>query len=391
MPQRGVPGACAGFQVHRAHAQLATLVCGERGQVALRVGEELGVREPGHRSHRHARPEGASGLAHGFAVLERREQGGIPLWGLTEVMGLHVQGQILKEGPRRESEPAFDALGHPGHVQHVGHRRQAVDVRHVRPHGLAQARGIQPAGQLQLAEGVATTKVEDGFLAGGVQPPCRVSGEAFGHPRRRLDDTARPDGLAPVGLVHGLVEQHLRQPLAHLPRHRPAVARRVDEHLAAHQPGRSPEVGGFVLAEHHADVALPKFFLGVEHQHLKGPFQLAAKHRRQGVRLALEHAGDLACDLVSLAVMVHLEIALLKHLPLERAVLHPVLAERHIHAVGELGAGLGVDESEDPQPTQDSKDSTRAHSTRNYAPWCILSRATPLASRPTSWNMEMVG
>ena len=87
--------------------------------------------------------------------------------------------------------------------------------------------------------------------------------------------------------------------------------------------------------------------------------------------------------------MVHLEVALFKHLPLERAVLHPVLAERHVHAVGELGAGVRVGGSEDPQPTQDSKDSMRAHSTRNYAPWC-LSRATPLASRPTSSNMEMV-
>ena len=390
VPQRGVPGAFAAVQVHRAHPQLTAFVGRERRQVALWVGQELGVRKPGHRPHRHARPEGTPRLAHLFAVEEWREQVGVPFWRLSKVVGLHFQGQILEERPRRKAEPALDALGHPGHVEHVGHRRKTVDVRHVRPHGLSEERGIHPAGQLQLAEGVATTEVEDGFLADGVQPPSRVTGEAVGHPRRRLNDVARPDGLAPIGLVHGLVEQHLRQPFTHLPHHGPAVARGVHEHLAAHQPGGPSEVGGFVLAEHHANVALPEFFLRVEHQDLKRPFQLTAKHRCQGVRLALEHAGDLACDLVSLAVMVHLEVALFKHLPLERAVLHPVLAERHVHAVGELGAGVRVSGSEDPQPTQDSKDSMRAHSTRNYAPWCILSRATPLASRPTSWNMEMV-
>jgi hypothetical protein len=49
--------------------------------------------------------------------------------------------------------------------------------------------------------------------------------------------------------------------------------------------------------------------------------------------------------------MVHLEVALLEHLPLKRAMLHPVLAEGNIHAVSELGASFRMDGSEDQPPT----------------------------------------
>ena len=86
--------------------------------------------------------------------------------------------------------------------------------------------------------------------------------------------------------------------------------------------------------------------------------------------------------------MMHLEVALLEDLPLERAVLHPVLAERHIHAVGELGTGVGW---VDPRPT--TNPGQQGLDVRTFCPITphgAYSRATPLASRPTSWNMEMV-
>ena len=76
--------------------------------------------------------------------------------------------------------------------------------------------------------------------------------------------------------------------------------------------------------------------LRFEDQNLNGPGEASSKHGCQGFCLFAQDARDLACELVSLSIVVDLKHALLEIIPFESAMLHAVLAELHVESIGEL-------------------------------------------------------
>ena len=256
---------------------------------------------------------------------------------MTQMVGADFCSQVGQVKARGQSEPTFDAPGDACHVEHVGHGGQAVDVGHVRPNGLTQHSGLPSGTLVKPAKCPHLTGVEDERFTFSVQSACGKPSRSLRHPLRNLNEVAASQALAPLAVVHGLVEQDAGQSLADVPLQLQPVARAVEEHFAPDQPSGATDVGLLVLRRHDADVALPEFLLGLEHEDLNRPLHRSPKHGAQVFRFLLENAGHLAGDLVSLTVVVHLEHALLEVLPFEGAVLHAVLAKLHVQPVCELG------------------------------------------------------
>ena len=335
--QHRPPRHLARFHVQGSHAELAAFVGGEGELGAVRRWDKLGVLEPSTEWHGDVRSCGTSRLPQCLGRVEIGHPRVVVFGGMTQMVGADFCSQVGQVKARGQSEPTFDAPGDACHVEHVGHGGQAVDVGHVRPNGLTQHGRLLSRTLIHAPKRTHLTSVENQGLTFSIESTRSEPRGTLRHPLWDENEVAASEALAPLTVVHGLVEQDAGQSLADVALQLQPVARAVEEHFAPDQPSGSTDVGLFILRGHDADVALPEFLLGLEHEDLNRPLHRSPKHGAQVFGFLLENAGQLAGDLVSLTVVVHLEHALLEVLPFEGAMLHAVLAKLHVQPVRELG------------------------------------------------------
>ena len=346
--QHHVPCPLPRAKVKGAYAPLPALVRGEGHLCAIRRREELLAVQSWVGAHGNVFAKHSPRLSQFFGPDKRGKTVRIGRASLSQMVPLCFHREVREHEACGQPEAIFDTPRDPGHVQDVGHCRDPIDVRHIGPHCLPQKGRIRPAGLVDALECARLASIEDPPLAFRIQPSGGIPREPFRHPFGHLHQIATPQCIAPLGFVHGLVEENPGQTFANILQQTLPVACGVDKHFAPHQTGRSSNVGGFILGQHDADIALSELFLRIEHQDLNGAFHGASKKRSEVLGLGVQHPGNLSSSLVSSAVVVDFEHALFEILPFEPTVLHAVFAILHIESIGELPQGIGDCHEKDP-------------------------------------------
>ena len=162
-----------------------------------------------------------------------------------------------------------------------------------------------------------------------------VGHEAVAEPLRDVVAIRTADLRPDRDAVHHLAEQQARDALADLRLEVGVVAVEVENHLRADDFGDAACVAVFLFLK--VDVALLEVALAVEHDELDFLSETAVEAGFEARNLVFGVGLGIFGQIVAALVEIHVEVVVRVVRPMEVAVLHAVLPERHVHAVVELG------------------------------------------------------